>query len=286
MNHVFYDADYAAAAAPEGPQAHLPLELGWSEVRRGLGLILRGYLLLILAYVLFGVILGVILGMSAQDRAKIPWQVRDISLFLGLGLLGLFTIYCYGCVIVGHWRCLLNAPERRGARWLMFACLTCILAGPGLNLAANLTGVNQKPKLEKGMSGIKEIKLTTEGAVMQVGSIGLSMAGNCLFILFLRAVASCFEDRARVVVIDIYLGFTALLLGATVWVVVTAPDWETLILHALVLGLGWAANFIGYLIIILLVRGAIRRGLRQLAPCEPSSLPGPLFSPGSNLRLG
>jgi hypothetical protein len=266
MNFVAYDVDdYAEPSHELIAAGHLRFELGWTEVRRGLGLILRGYFLLIGAAVVLGIAIGVALSLSPQQRAKIPWQIREIALWLGLGLFGIVAIYCYGCIVVGHWRCLMNAPERRGARWLMFGCLTCILAGPGLNLASNLTGVEKQPKLERGINGLKEIKMSKEAAIMQVGSAVVQVLGSVLFILFLRAVANCFEDRARVVLVDLYLVFSVVLLIATLYMAFKAGDFEALFRYALVLGLGWLANFAAYLIVVIVVRSGISRGLAEFA---------------------
>ena len=257
--------EYVPASDECIAKGHLRFELGWTEVRSGLSLIMRGYLLLIGAAILIGGSAVLILVMGPQERAKIPWQVREIGPFLGLGLFGLAALYCYGCVIVGHWRCLMNVPERRGARWLMFGCLTCILAGPTLNFASNLTGVEHKPKLERGLDGVKEFKMTKEGAIMQVGSAGVQVLGSVLFILFLRAVANCFEDRGRVILVDMYLVFSVIVIVGTIYLVFSARDLESLIKHLMILGLAWLANFVGYLIVIGMVRGAITEGLARLA---------------------
>jgi hypothetical protein len=235
--------------------------------------------------VLLGTAIGVLIGMSPQDRAKIPWQVRDIGLFLGLGLFALLCTYCYGCVVVGHWRCLMNAPERRGARWLMFGCLTCILAGPALNLASNITGVENKPKLEKGLDGIREFKMSKEGAIMQLGSGALQLLGGVLFILFLRAVVRCFDDKFRVFLLDLYLILSLALVAGTIWVFLQARDLDTLIHKAALIGLGWVLNFAGYLAVIMITRGSIARGLAKLAPPLTELKGRPGLTGGSLLPL-
>jgi hypothetical protein len=240
--------------------------LGWSEVRRGLGLVLRGYILVILSAILLVVSVVVILGMDAKDRAKIPWQIRDIGLFLGLGLFGLICLYCYGCVIVGYWRCLMNAPERRGARWLMFGTLTCILAGPGMSLASSLTGINKQPKFEKGVAGLRDFKMSQEATIMQVGSAGVQVLGSVLFVLFLRAVANCFNDRFRVTLLDIYLVFSLVLTAGTIGISLYVRDLDALIKYVPILGLGWVVNLFAYLVIIMIIRGGISKGLSKLTP--------------------
>src|SRR5262249_765971 len=264
MNFVSYDIEYSAADDKQTAREHLQFELGWTEVRRGLGLILRGYFLIIGGAILLGTAIAVVIMLDPKDRAKIPWQVREVGPFLGLALFGILCLYAYGCIIVGHWRCLMNVPERRGARWLMFACLTGILAGPALNFAAGCTGVQTQPKIERGLDGIKDVKYTTEGAVMQIGSIGVALLGNVLFILFLRAVARCFEDSGRVLVVHLYLIFTALLLAGTVYLPFARIAPVMFFGYVLALGMGWVLNFFAYLAVVFIIRGGITSGLTRL----------------------
>ncbi|HMF11717.1 MAG TPA: hypothetical protein VKE94_05405, partial [Gemmataceae bacterium] len=86
------------------------------------------------------------------------------------------------------------------------------------------------------------------------------------FILFLRAVARCFEDRARVTLVDVYLVFSIIVLVGTVYLGLTARDFDALVKRALLIGAGMLVNFLGYLIVIGVVRGGITSGLARLAP--------------------
>ena len=107
--------------------------------------------------------------------------------------------------------------------------------------------------------------MTKEGAIMGVASAGVQVLGGILFILFLRAVAGCFEDRSRVLLVDLYLVFSVIVIVGTVYLLLDVDDFESLIKHLMVLGMAWLANFVGYLTIIAIVRGAITRGLVRLA---------------------
>jgi len=263
MNFLPSGAGYSLPSDEPTAGEHLRFELGWPEVRRGLGMILRGCFILIGATMFLGLMIGIVITMSPKEREKIPWQVRDIGFFLGLGAFGLVTLYCYGCVLVGHWRCLLNAPERRGARWLMFACITCLLAGPALGIAASLTGVDQSPQFERGFNGFKAVKYSYEGAIMQLASGVVQVLASLLFILFLRAVAHCFEDKARVFLLDIYLVFTIVLLIMTLGIVVAAGNPLALLGYSLLLALGWLANFAGYIVAVASIRACITAGLER-----------------------
>jgi hypothetical protein len=272
MNFVSYEAEYGADSELPGPENHLRFELGWSDVSKGLGLILRGYFVIIFTILVVSAGIMVLVMMSAQDRAKIPWQVREAGFFLGLVAVALIGLYSYGCIVIGHWRCLMNAPERCGAKWLMFACLTCILAGPALNVAAGVTGVRQQPKFQRGIQGISDIQYSSEGAILQVGSIGIQVLGNVLFLLFLRAIARCFEDRGRVLLVDLYLGLMAVLIATTIGLVFIASNPNLLFKFAVLLGVGWVGSFLAYLAIIFIIRAGISTGLSRLAsPLDPLS---------------
>jgi hypothetical protein len=286
MDLASYDPEeYYQPSAESIVKGHLRFELGWTEVRRGLGMVLRGYFLLIIASVIGVVAVIYFLGMDSKERAKIPWQIREIALFLGMGLFGLLCLYCYGCVIVGHWRCLMNAPERRGARWLIFGCLTCTLAGPALSLASSLTGVNNKPKLERGIDGVRDLKLSKEGQIMQVGSAGVQLLGSVLFVLFLRSVAKCFDNRVRVLILDLYLVFSVMLTGATAYMVIQTRDIDALMKLAPVVGLGWAANLVFFLTVVIMVRRGIAEGLAKLVPVLKEKNPVQGLTTGSVLSL-
>jgi hypothetical protein len=62
-----------------------------------------------------------------------------------------------------------------------------------------------------------------------------------------------------------YLVFSVIVIVGTIYLVFSARDLESLIKHLMILGLAWLANFVGYLIVIGMVRGAITEGLARLA---------------------
>src|SRR5947209_1171795 len=95
------------------------LEAGWRELSKGLGLVVRGYCVLIA-----GGILGPALiwwtahPASGTSRLDAGTQNRDILLLCGVLTLGLTALLSYGLVLAGQWRCLMYAPERQNAKEL------------------------------------------------------------------------------------------------------------------------------------------------------------------------
>ncbi len=264
MNFIQYGTRFPDPSTEISTDAHLRCELGWSEVRRGLGLILRGYFVLIAAVLLVVGTIVVLFGMDDADRKRVPWQVKEVGLFLGVAALGLACLYGYGCIVVGHWRCLMNAPERRGAKWLMFACMTCILTGPALNIAAGVGGFKRPPKIQRGLDDVKDTEFTDNAAIMELAGAGTKLLGIVLFLLFLRAVADCFQDRVRVVLVELYLVLVGLLLAGTLFLFLARPKPPAQTLLTLALIVGWPTCFLGYLFLLAVARAGIRQGLGNL----------------------
>jgi hypothetical protein len=245
-------------------EAHLRFELGWTDVRHGLGLILRGYFVLIGAIMVVATVFVFLFGVDPADRSKTSWQVRDIGLFLGLGVVAVASLYSYGCVVLGHWRCLMSAPERHGAKWLMFACITCVLAGPALNFAASLSGVERTPKLQRGLRDITQVKYSAEGAIMQAASAGVNVLGTVFFMLFLRSVARCFQDATRAWMANLYLILIVSVFGMSVLLIFVGGGQAITTERLLELGTGWLAAFVGYLFMVFNAHIGITRGLARL----------------------
>jgi hypothetical protein len=264
MDFVQLGDGYASAFEESTAQDQLRFEPGWPDVRSGLGLILRGYFVLVAAVIVVATVFIILFGIDPAQRSKTSWQVRDIGLFLGLGAVAVASLYSYGCVVVGHWRCLMNAPERHGAKWLMFACITCVLAGPALNFASGVSGIQRAPKVQRGLKDIKEVHYSKEGAIMQAASAGINVLGTVFFMLFLRAVARCFEDATRAWMANLYLIFIVCVFGLTVMMIFASGEPALPTAHLLELGAAWAAAFLGYLFMVASAHIGITSGLKRL----------------------
>jgi len=247
-------------------------EYGWLDVQSGFAKILQGYAVLIggLGFCVFLIVASVMQISHVKPQANIP--VGSLWLFyLGIGLSTVIFPVGYGLIAVGKWRCLMNAPERFHCRWLMFACMACVLMGPALNLTSSFTGLQTAPELKGGPEGFKKVEFTTLGGALQLASAILALGSLVLFVLFLRGIARCFEDQACIRLNDLYLTFLAALAAASVhsgFNVMEIISTKPIILA--VLGVGWLLAFVGYVFLIMNMRACIRNGLASMrAPLDP-----------------
>jgi hypothetical protein len=204
---------------PDGGDTPLQfnVESGWQEICRGLGHVVWGYAVLV-----GGCLLGAgLLWLALDGRLITTWagatvQDRQSVLALGVLTLGLTAFVSYGMVLTGQWRCLMYAPERQSAKELMYLCLNCVFLASGLNvLGVILDGGRSYAALRDGWEGVERIDLWSAGNLAQLGSAGLGLFASLVFSQFLRNVASCFHDRARVRSVDLNLALMGLLLGGS-----------------------------------------------------------------------
>ncbi len=263
------------------PAQGLSSEFGWQDVQRGLGKILQGYAVLFGGAIFcFGMIALAVLKMTQGHVGKVTLEVLWLF-YLGLGLSMVIFPVGYGLLALGHWRCLMHAPERFHSKWLMFACMTCLLMGPALNVTACTTGFQRAPEIKGGPDGFKKMKFTNLGLGMQISSLVISYASLVFFTLFLRSVARCFEDWGRVRLVNLYIVYLVLLAGATVFVVFLNSHLLREPPMLISLAGAWFLVFPAYLFLILSARNCISRGLTQMpVPLEPiRQTPAPMVWP-------
>jgi hypothetical protein len=246
----------------------LRMEVGWYEVRKGLNRILMGYFTLI-GGVLFGFGLIVMTCMMESGGKKFTTS-QEVGFMVGLGVWAITGFVSWGMLVAGHWQCLMNAPDRRGAKWLMFVCMTCVAIGPAMNAAASASGLNKNYDLiRQGPVGLRKLDTRSTAGFTQVTGTVLCLAASVLFILFLRAVASCFEDRARVGLSNLYLLFCLVLGGGTAYLIFGDPRLLAQKQIVQALGVGWLVCFIGYLFLIGSISRCINVGMRSIrSPLE------------------
>jgi hypothetical protein len=256
------------AENPNAPNNPLRIEYGWREVGKALTKILLGYFIWVVGGIggacLFVVALrGRELDILPRNGSK---NLIDTLIIVGALLMGAASLVSYGMVMVGKWRCLMSAPERRAAKWLMFTCMLCMLVGPVVNVLFSVGGggADNIRALKKGQDGVEDVKFEATGAIMQLVGLAISLSSTVLFVLFLRAVASCFNSKILVNGIHLYLLFLALLIGGTVQVSLLGPRALMKPDVLMLLGLGWLGFVVGYVLIIIATRICISNGLSRV----------------------
>src|SRR5262249_9991523 len=140
-----------------------------------------------------------------------------LALILGMLLVSLASTIGYIIMLMGHFRCLVHTPERHGARWKMFVCITGIIMSPVLSFVAGFLGgtqMNDRPAvvkfqkkhmlaMQRGDPKVVDAMLDDEDfmgevfswrnphIVLNVASVILSVVSFVASLLFFRAVASC-----------------------------------------------------------------------------------------------
>lgn len=240
--------------------------IGLSELRRGLWLVVLGYLSMIALLVGAGLGLWLAFSESAEaSRSRAAAEDLEVYLFAGCVVFLLLGLASIALVIRGKWVCLMHAPETFHAKWFMFGAIVCILTGPALNFGSSLIG-EQAPntarkskaarvtavmrrdyeEYKKGLPKFDSARSWTKLA----GDIA-GLLSTVFFVLFLRAVALCWGYQGRARFAELYLVFIAVLVAAIV-VLLRNPSY---MIHRpqLLLGLasGWLLSGVWYFFLII-----------------------------------
>jgi hypothetical protein len=175
-------------------------------------------------------------------------------------------LYSWGCILWGYWRCLMHAPERYWAKWLMFGCLLCICAGPVINVVVGASSIPRQVKFQRGLEDLSKIELPRSAMVMQLAAAGVDQLNFLLFILFLRAVARCFNDSVQVQLTNLFLVLYGLTLGSTICFLLIKMPLVMRGMFLILLICGGGACFVYYLVLVALARAGITRGLSGTQP--------------------
>src|SRR5262249_42734076 len=173
----------------------------------------------------------------------------------------------FGMLLWGQWRCLMYAPERCGAKWIMVGSIVCTLVSPTLSIGLAVLGAG-------GGGGDKvawaeDEKLTARDAFVNTARdyrddvrsgqfIGYakgaasftSLLGGVLFLLFLRAVTRCSDQPTYTRLIDGYFVFCVALAVGSVYLVVERPFLLREPIYALGLLAGCLLVFVWYLLLL------------------------------------
>jgi hypothetical protein len=254
----------------------LRMETGWKDVSSGLGRVLFGY-----GVFLIGTIIGVALVIYAAygwlfgpgaRPSRLPPLSTIWQFYIGLGILSVVGTFGYLIILAGQWKCLHGASERHGARWLMFFCLTTLLAGPVLNISSFIGGLKAYHQLAHGIYGLGRPRFTTMGHYMQLASAACGLLYAIFFLLFLRACARCHNSTRHVMLVNFFLVIVGGLVAISGYLgylsfTRTIPDDDLLPLYV---AAGWLGAFIFYLFLIATVRKCINQSVARV--CSPLEL--------------
>jgi hypothetical protein len=255
-------------------------DLGWTEVTKGLLSVLAGYVLGILNVV--GSIVVLYLGTQGFKKTAADATGETFTvLLIGGAVLFFSSLYASYLVLRGKWKCVANAPERGGARWLMFASIVCICAGPVLTYTSGLVGGTSlkpqpqlsdesrlKPGFEKSaMQYATRLRENDLGGYMRLAGGIISPFGPVFFVLFIRAIHKCMGRFVATRLTELYLFFVGLLfVGSLCLLLDPRVRLQTDLLIGL--GIGWVVAMVWYFLLILAAVFGISAYLN--APREPA----------------
>jgi hypothetical protein len=237
----------------------LRMEMGWSDVRRGLSRVALGYWVFILGTLLGIGMVWYILHRAGEEGglARVSNPVDLWIFYAGLGLLSSIGIFSYIIMMSGKWWCLTGASERHGARWFMFACMVALFMAPALEIASITAGAQRGVELKRGLEALDNLQFNSMGRYLQIASAVSFVLYIVSFVLFLRAVANCFASRSHVMLVDLFLLFTTLMAAGTGYVLFALND--PLKQRELMpfLGGGWVVCCLWHLLMMSSVRALI-----------------------------
>lgn len=203
--------------------------IGLPDLRKGLHTMLLGYFVSIGAVLAAAAIVGFFIVQSNGGASRKLMEEASTVLFALVILLPLAGIASLTLIVRGKWLCLLSAPERFHAKWMMFLSILCILAGPLLNAGVFLVGDDQpKSKNRRGNSASllrlqKELEEYKEGmpeldtrSYVKLAGQGIGLLSGVFFVLFLRAVALCWGTPVLARFTEVYLLFIVVLVTCVV----------------------------------------------------------------------
>jgi hypothetical protein len=237
-------------------------DAAWIEVTKGLLSVIAGYVLSV-----FNVAAGVgLIWITTRGFRKPLVRVEgdDFTLLLvGSAVLFFTSLFSSYLLLRGKWRCVMNAPERYGAKWLMFGSMICVCAGPALNFVAGFTSPPPPAtrqmtaeELEKAGGSKAVVRVASQlreantAAVLRLTGSAIGVLGPILFVLFLRAVHGCLGSFLGARFTELYLLFLVLLFAGSLSLLLDAR--VRLQADLLVsLAIGWLVAAAWYILLIL-----------------------------------
>lgn len=281
------DSDENDGLPPDDP---LRREFGWGEVAVGLNRVMLGYLLSFVCFLLIIVLAIVAIVLAKQ---LISGDLKNVSvgmvwiLFGGIGLITLLSLASYIMILAGKIRCAVHTPDRCGARWMIFTCILCLVVGPVLNFMSGFIPADQRGVEELQSKMMREDfrledhreELLAElwGPTFRVkflmsvvGAVVGTMA-SIFFVLFFRAIGTCFKENRLIAATEFYLLYSLVLVGASGFILWNAFAGQIEPLLILGMLIGWFVNLIWYVFLVFFTRCVILSYCRDIKHSQMDS---------------
>lgn len=246
------------------------MEHGWKSVASGLSMILMAHLLWFLGLMIaVGMIIYAYFLHLDPESSKEKVFTPDMFLFFGFMALGLCSLICFFWLLIGKWRCAVNASERNGAKWLMFGCIICMLLGPAISLTVTFMGGVSSHEIVVEDDGTILVELTSAGAVMKISGAVIGLCEVIFFVLFIRSIGSVFDNSLLKSLAEFYLLFWGLLLLFTLQMAFSAHKMEEFSPLLLIIPIGGLILSVWYLFMIFAARSTILNSFaKRRSPLE------------------
>jgi hypothetical protein len=267
-----------AAAEPEHE-----CYLGLRDLSKGLLGILLGYMIVL--GVLVAAVAGLVLVVVNVKAGKLARGDAATIVFAMAGVIFLVVIFTGWMILRNKWRCLMNAPERGGAKWWMFASMVCLFATPAINTVCGFmeAGATHTSRTERLMAFERltaqkyadSLKTQDSGAYMRLAGAVVGPLGGTFFILFLRAVAISIRSWLLARLAEVNLLLDGLLFVGSLVALYDITRLRFVPHVWLLLAAGGLASFVLWLVLIIgtIARISIFLG-NQRSPLEEGPQPG------------
>jgi hypothetical protein len=237
----------------------LRAEKSWIDVAGGLGRVLWGYAALIGGWTVAG---AFIFGAYAPILNHKQVRIEHIWYFyIGAGVLKVAGLLSWGLILAGQWRCLMSSTERRGARWVIFFCLTCVVMGPVLHMLAWFGGLSTPIRWTGGPQAFQGLKLkfTLMGLYVMCASLITSGLYKLSFWYYLQTVAACMGASKARIFVWLYGVLVLGVAGATAWWLFGDLHRNRFTDLAPWIALGWVSVAAYWVMMIVVVKFAIEQ---------------------------
>ncbi len=241
----------------------LRAEKAWVEVARGLGKVLLGYAALIAGWLVAAAFLY---SCYAPILNRKPLKIEHMWYFyIGLAVLKITGLLSWGLILAGQWRCLMSSSERKGAKWVIFFCMTCVVMGPVLHMLAWFGGLSSTPIHRwGGPQAMQSATFSVLGKYLMCASLITSGLYKISFWYYLHTVASCMgASKAKLFVTGFILAVVGMA-GFTCW-------WWLGHLHVnlfndlqLWIAVGWVSVSVYWVVMIVVVKVAIEQSMAEV----------------------